>query len=87
MRKFEPSCGILLHQLFGFPVGIKTLCHYKNSIIVCIVLVVVVNVEHGFNSRFGNLDLSLFLGAAGFPPVVVCSKLRRIDRFYTKHIS
>ena len=54
---------------------------------MCIVLVLAVVVEHGFNSRFDNLELSLFLGAAEFPPVVVCSKLRRLDRFYTKHIS
>ena len=54
---------------------------------MCIVLVLAVVVEHGFNSRFDNLELPLFLGAAGFPPVVVCSKLRRLDRFYTKHIS
>ena len=67
--------------------GLKQFCHYKNSTIVCIVLVLAVVVEHGFNSRFDNLELSLFLGAAGFPPVVVCSKLRRLDRFYTKHIS
>ena len=67
--------------------GLKHFCHYKNSTIVCIVLVLAVVVEHGFNSRFDNLELSLFLGAAGFPPVVVCSKLRRLDRFYTKHIS
>ena len=66
---------------------LKQFCHYKNSTIVCIVLVLAVVVEHGFNSRFDNLELSLFLGAAGFPPVVVCSKLRRLDRFYTKHIS
>ena len=67
--------------------GLKQFCHYKSSTIVCIVLVLAVVVEHGFNSWFDNLELSLFLGAAGFPPVVVCSKLRRIDRFYTKHIS
>ena len=67
--------------------GLKQFCHHKSSTIVCIVLVLAVVVEHGFNSRFDNLELSLFLGAAGFPPVVVCSKLCRLDRFYTKHIS
>ena len=67
--------------------GLKQFYHHKSSTIVCIVLVLAVVVEHGFNSRFDNLELSLFLGAAGFPPVVVCSKLRRLDRFYTKHIS
>ena len=71
---------------FASLLGSKHFCYYKNTIIVCIVPVFAV-VEHGFNSRFGNLDLSLFLGAVGFPPVVVRSKLRWINWFYTKHIS